>query len=365
MTMIVSGSTGLEFPDGSDQATAFTGNASTITSGTLDAARLPSSGVNAASITVGTVATARLATGTANSSTYLRGDQTWAAVPAATPGGSTTQVQYNNAGAFGGDSGFVYTGGNVGIGTSSPGTKLDINSGSNTSAITLQSTSTNIYTKLINSSGTSYIGAAGLNLVFEPNGTERMRIDSSGNVGIGISPTDTGGFGRAVDAYSATGAAYYARSSSGVMDFGLSGTSGYVWNRTNGSIQFATNNTERMRITSTGDLQFNSGYGSVATAYGVRAWVNFNGTGTVAIRASGNVSSVSDGGTGNYTVNLSSAMPDSNFAVVVGGRRDTGGSQFDQNTGGYATSTSAASVRTADEGPSAVDFQFVSVAIIR
>ncbi len=49
------------------------------------------------------------------------------------------------------------------------------------------------------------------------------------------------------------------------------------------------------------NIQFNSGYGSVATAYGCRAWVNFNGTGTVAIRGSGNVSSITDNGTGDYT----------------------------------------------------------------
>jgi hypothetical protein len=48
-----------------------------------------------------------------------------------------------------------------------------------------------------------------------------------------------------------------------------------------------------------------------------RAWVNFDGTGTVAIRASGNVSSITDNGTGNYTVNFTTAMPDANYAVVV------------------------------------------------
>ena len=57
------------------------------------------------------------------------------------------------------------------------------------------------------------------------------------------------------------------------------------------------------------NLQMNSGFGSSATAYGVRAWVNFVGTGTVSINASGNVSSITDNAVGNYTVNLSTAMP--------------------------------------------------------
>jgi|694.fasta_scaffold52069_8 hypothetical protein len=65
------------------------------------------------------------------------------------------------------------------------------------------------------------------------------------------------------------------------------------------------------------NLQFNSGYGSTATAYGCRAWVNFNGTGTVAIRASGNVSSITDNGTGDYTVNFTNALVDTNYVVVV------------------------------------------------
>jgi hypothetical protein len=43
--------------------------------------------------------------------------------------------------------------------------------------------------------------------------------------------------------------------------------------------------------------------------------VNFNGTGTVAIRASGNVSSITDNGVGDYTVNFSTAMPDASFAA--------------------------------------------------
>ena len=54
-----------------------------------------------------------------------------------------------------------------------------------------------------------------------------------------------------------------------------------------------------------------------APIYACRAWVNFNGTGTtVAIRASGNVSSITDNGTGDYTVNFATAMPDAHYAFL-------------------------------------------------
>jgi hypothetical protein len=156
------------------------------------------------------------------------------------------------------------------------------------------------------------------------------------------------------------------------------------------TIAFAEGGTEVMRLDSSANLQFNSGYGSVATAYGCRAWVNFDGTSnsanlsgtysqsgttvtvtatahgliagnsiysditsgtgvdgvyTVAtvtdantftytagtslttsgnitlrrntIRASGNVSSVTDNGTGDYTVNFTTAMPDANYSASM------------------------------------------------
>lgn len=53
-----------------------------------------------------------------------------------------------------------------------------------------------------------------------------------------------------------------------------------------------------------------------APIYGARAWVNFNGTGTVAINASGNVTSITDNGVGDYTVNFTTAMPDANYSVA-------------------------------------------------
>lgn len=69
------------------------------------------------------------------------------------------------------------------------------------------------------------------------------------------------------------------------------------------------------------NFKFNSGYGSSVIAYGVRAWVNFNGTGTVGvnatIRGSGNVTSVSKPATGLYRVNFTTAMPDANYTAVA------------------------------------------------
>lgn len=55
-----------------------------------------------------------------------------------------------------------------------------------------------------------------------------------------------------------------------------------------------------------------------------KAWVNFNGTGTVAIRDSFNVTSITDGGTGDYTINFTTAMPDANYAVAGSASRVAG-----------------------------------------
>lgn len=62
-----------------------------------------------------------------------------------------------------------------------------------------------------------------------------------------------------------------------------------------------------------------------------RAWVNFNGTGTVAIRASYNVSSITDNGTGDYTVNFTNAMPDTNYSYVGSGMNLTYSVQGDDS----------------------------------
>ncbi len=105
-----------------------------------------------------------------------------------------------------------------------------------------------------------------------------------------------------------------------------------------------------------------------APSYSARAWVNFNGTGTVAIRASGNVSSITDNGTGDYTVNFTTAMPDANYSGVATCRRSTAYKLYNNATL-LPTSASAAQVCTGIEdtysGELLSDSEWVSVAFFR
>jgi hypothetical protein len=103
-----------------------------------------------------------------------------------------------------------------------------------------------------------------------------------------------------------------------------------------------------------------------APIYPCRAWVNFNGTGTVAIRASGNVTSITDNGTGDYTVNFTTAMPDANYGVA-GFAANTSGSGravVCQTNVRTTYSTTALAVLTGDTG-STFDATTVNVSVFR
>jgi hypothetical protein len=118
-------------------------------------------------------------------------------------------------------------------------------------------------------------------------------------------------------------------------------------------------------LSSSGNFSFNSGYGSVATAYACRAWVNFNGTGTVAIRASGNVSSITDNGTGDYTVNFTTAMPDANYAVAVSGSVNGGTMRLTNVSGDTAPSTTSRRVSSTTVASAALDIDQFNVSFFR
>jgi hypothetical protein len=90
-----------------------------------------------------------------------------------------------------------------------------------------------------------------------------------------------------------------------------------------------------------------------------RAWVNFNGTGTVAIRAAHNVSSITDNGTGDYTINFTTAMPDANYSVV-------GATLYARTIFGINTiATGSVRVTGYDEGSGYSDSSIFCVAVFR
>jgi hypothetical protein len=104
-----------------------------------------------------------------------------------------------------------------------------------------------------------------------------------------------------------------------------------------------------------------------APTYACRAWVNFNGTGTVAIRASGNVSSITDNGVGDYTVNFATAMLDANYAFTCTAEQaSTGGAGAWMTVVNYSGSRTTTALRIATLNVSTyADSPTVSVAIFR
>jgi hypothetical protein len=223
--------------------------------------------------------------------------------------------------------------GNVGIGTSSPALGLVVEkyNGSGYVAGFRNASGSPILT-IQNTGGVSQI--QGLNSALSATANIAMQL-SGGNVGIGTaSPvgtlhldTSAGSASLFINSPSATGAGSYismrkggtARFLMGVEST-LSGTSdnGLLYVYGANALTMYTNGTERMRIRGDGGiLSQPTGGGTLLEQFGCRAWVNFNGTGTVAIRASGNVSSITDNSTGDYTINFTTAMPDANYAGFI------------------------------------------------
>jgi hypothetical protein len=100
--------------------------------------------------------------------------------------------------------------------------------------------------------------------------------------------------------------------------------------------------------------------------YRCRAWVNFNGTGTVAIRASGNVSSITDNGVGDYTVNFTAAMPDANYsAPISAGGQLLADATWDRMASSYDVLTAGIRFRITNSAAVLSDVSHLTVAIFR
>jgi hypothetical protein len=199
--------------------------------------------------------------------------------------------------------------------------------------------------------------------------------NASGNVGIGTSsPSATAGLTVAGTTGNGTGGGIlitgsgYQTNPAGLLLGQYTSTIAYLQAPAGGQIDIwddASNSIAQFK--DNGDFRFNSGYGTAGVAYGCRAWVNFNGSGTVAIRASGNVSSITDNGTGNFTVNFSTAMPDANYSVA-GSANNVGGVG---NNGLVALYTGVANPSTSSFtiftliGGTQTDNTYVNVAVFR
>jgi len=259
----------------------------------------------------------------------------------------------------------INSSGNVGIGTTSPSYKLSLSeSGNNFVQFTTGSDS--VAGALIGRGGDTTLRIQNSELApisFWTNNTERARIDGAGRLLVGTSTAPTGGdsqYAKVVvsgntagssDAFLALlrGQAPGSISSGaglGNIVFGANDGSPYAIisgnsDGTSGSGDYpgllsfsttadgASSPTERMRITSTGDLRFNSGYGSVATAYGVRVWATANCS-TDTITASGNVSSLTEIGGGEHRFNFTSSIT-TNYSVVATAGGISGATGDDSN----------------------------------
>ena len=151
----------------------------------------------------------------------------------------------------------------------------------------------------------------------------------------------------------------------------VSDSSGEIQIQSNG-VTVATINSSGLSMTGGKTV---SGVDSLSTAsgsapsYSARAWVNFNGTGTVAIRGSANVSSITDNGIGDYIMNFTTAMQDVNY-TLVGACADESKSRSRVFSGASSTNTTISTSAVAitidrHDTTSRDDMSYVYAAVFR
>jgi len=128
------------------------------------------------------------------------------------------------------------------------------------------------------------------------------------------------------------------------------------------------NGTSGQALQTNGSGALSWGPGVANDAQLCKAWVNFDGTGTVAIRASYNVSSITDNGTGDYTVNFTTALSDVNYAVTGSAALSSAtntSARILSPRGTTALATGSCRIHTDNDLGAVNDCALVSVAILR
>lgn len=260
-------------------------------------------------------------------STNGSGTLTWATAGGGSPGGSSTQVQYNNAGAFGADSGFVYSSSNVGIGSTSPSSKLNIVDSNSTSNVSRKTTSISVtdsgaFTSSRNKKGVYFNGVYSGNFTasgasaqytgYESNIDYSGTINSSGDgndatiTAFHAAPTFTGSVGDAADTADLIGFNAIVSQEMGTtgtqLKRGLNSQVSGTGDANYAVYAYATGATTNYNIYALGAaLNYFEGNVGIGTAtpsakLHTAGTVRFSsfGAGTATFDASGNISSVSD-----------------------------------------------------------------------
>lgn len=138
------------------------------------------------------------------------------------------------------------------------------------------------------------------------------------------------------------------------------GQKGIVELATQAEVNAGTDNTRAITPdTLNGGIRTNLNVIGSAPMYACRAWVNFDGRGVPSIRSSGNVSSITDNGIGDYTINFTNDLPDSNYAVSLsqanGGAATTLLAVKSDTAQGAATLKTSSQLRIVNRGSATTD----------
>ena len=234
--------------------------------------------------------------------------------------------------------------------------------------------------QLTSSSSPGLNATGGSAMLFTNNGTESMRLIASGSGGgVGIKTSNSGN-AKSLNVYTpGSGDGKYAMQIENGYGSGAGGNilklkSG----RGDGTVDVDLirmdlyNNTRIFSVDNSGLMRFRSGCGSgsqdALAVYGVRAWINFSSINN-SIRGKGGLSGISDRGTGQFTYNFSTSLPDGNYTVTCNSGNSNSGTSNRNRMSAYSLTTANFKIDDFDSGagntPGYTDRQMVHVMVVR